>query len=372
MIKAEDSFVQVSAKVFGNENKGGESPMKQIKIKAYAKINLCIDVLGKLPNGYHQVEMVMQQVDLFDTVTVSWGEPAWDWEPPSQLPDGAGSAEEGCRGPILLTVSRADLPVNENNIAFRAARLMKERFAERIGEKALAISVDLKKRIPVAAGLAGGSADGAAVIHGLNRLWELNLPLEQLMELGGELGSDIPFCILGQAALNPELGFAASPEPANASGPLPAACVRSAAVPTTCALATGTGKTLKSVLPLRGFVVLCKPEIGVSTAEVYGGLRLSEVTEHPRATILADGIREGNLLKVKQNMKNLLESVTLARYPKVARTKAEMELLCKPYHTLMSGSGPTVFGLFFNQKKARTAYETMKNLYSETYLAKLL
>lgn len=348
--------------------------MKQIKINAYAKINLCIDVLGKLPSGYHQVEMVMQQVDLFDTVTVGWGVPSEGRGPAPLMPERCGQADcgETDSGSVLLTVSRADLPVNENNIAYKAALLMKEQFlnlgADLDGTGCPVISVDLKKRIPVAAGLAGGSADGAAVIHGLNRLWELNLSLSQLMELGSKLGSDVPFCVMGQAALNPELGFAVQTA-AELGAPVSAA---TEFAPTTCALATGTGTELKSVLPLRGWVVLCKPDIGVSTAEVYGGLQLSEQTEHPDAKALVTGICEGNQLKVKQNMKNLLEEVTLVQYPQVAQIKKEMEQLCKPYHTLMSGSGPTVFGLFFNQKKAKAAYETMRKLHSETYLARLL
>ena len=159
--------------------------MKRIHVKSYAKINLSLDVLRRLENGYHEVEMVMQQILLHDEVDVKWKE-----------------SDEPFR--IVLQTNRPYLPVDERNLAYKAAQLMHEQYGEgRTGS----LRIDIKKRIPVAAGLAGGSGNGAAVIHGLNSLWNLGLDVSSLNQIGSKLGSDVPFCIMGQAKMNRSLGL---------------------------------------------------------------------------------------------------------------------------------------------------------------------
>lgn len=306
--------------------------MERISVNAYAKINLSINVTGKQENGYHQVEMVMQQVDLSDLVEIQWN---------------PGGSQD-----IILTCSLPYLPIQEDNIAFRAARLM----LEECGMTGLGtVEVRLNKRIPVAAGLAGGSADGAAVLHGLNRLWEKDLPVEKLMELGGRLGADVPFCIMGQASLNSNLGFSKQTAPISS-----------------CALACGIGTELTPLPAMKGWIVLSKPPISVSTPEVYGGLRLDQITDRPNTSQLIQAIRTQNWYLASIQMKNVLEQVTLKRYPQVKRLMETMQTQCSPYQTRMSGSGPTVFGLFLNREKAQKAFRKMKELHRDTYLARLL
>ncbi|MEL7657228.1 MAG: 4-(cytidine 5'-diphospho)-2-C-methyl-D-erythritol kinase, partial [Bacillota bacterium] len=245
--------------------------MKEIIVKAYAKINLSIDVLGKRPDGYHEVLMVMEQVDLYDLVKVTWV-------------DGADGIQ------IDLSANLSFLPVDNRNIAYKAAELMIKQYGS---EKTGCIMIELVKSIPVAAGLAGGSSNCAAVLHALNNLWELGLNVDTLMKLGSALGADVPFCIAGQAALNENLGL---------SGDKMAG---------TCAVASGIGDKLELINPLKAWVLLSKPSISVSTAQVYGGLNLNEITERPNTPELVSGLREENFYKISKNMTNVLESYSL-------------------------------------------------------------
>lgn len=303
--------------------------MSEITIKAYAKINLSIDVLGKRPDGYHEVLLVMQQVDLFDTVKVSWQE----------------DQEEGIR--IGLSTNLPYLPADGRNIAYKAAELMSDRYGN---EKAGRIDIDIEKQIPVAAGLAGGSANCAAVLHALNKVWELKLDLGTLMELGAKLGADVPFCLAGQAALNEELDLGKAP------------------LATTCAIASGIGERLEPVVPLKAWVLLSKPPVSLSTAQVYGGLDLEEIPEHPNTVELAAGLRERNLYKITKNMTNVLEIYSLREYPTIMYTKNMIVQEGKANKALMSGSGPTVFGLYTSRKKGTAAYSKLKTLNKETFL----
>jgi len=311
--------------------------MREITIHAYAKINLSIDVLGKRPDGYHEVLMVMQQVDLYDQVKV-------EWRP-------AAEEKAGERIEISLGVSLPYLPADGRNIAYKAAELMADRYGT---DKAGRIAIHIGKRIPVAAGLAGGSADCAAVLHALNRLWDLRLGLKALMELGTGLGADVPFCLAGQAALNAELGLTEDP------------------MAGTCAVASGIGEKLEIVTPLRSWVLLSKPPVSISTAQVYGGLSLHEITEHPNTAELAAGLRERNFQKISKNMVNVLENYSLKEYPTVMYTKNKMIQEGKAYKALMSGSGPTVFGLYTSKRKGEAAYSKLKTLNKETFLIKTL
>jgi len=304
--------------------------MNEITLKAYAKINLSLDVLGKLPNGYHEVKMVMQQIDLYDLVTVACEE----------LPEGSDMVIRG-------GTSRGDLPMDETNIAYKAAMLMRNTYRP---DKSYDIVIKLEKRIPMAAGLAGGSADGAAVMRALAKLWELDVPAEELAELSGRVGSDVPFCLMGQEGQY-------------------------------CALATGTGTELSPLTPLDAWIVLSKPPVNVPTKDVYGNLKLDRIGQpgdagalgyHPDVDGMVRGLNTHNLPLVLDTMGNVLETATLPLYPVVEYTKKAMEDLDLANAVLMSGSGPTVFGVFLNKKKAQSAYLWMKNIHKETYMVRTL
>ena len=327
--------------------------MNEITIKAYAKINLSLDVLGKRPDGYHEVLMVMEQIDLYDTVTVAWLED--EGGSPGSSPDDSSG--------ISLSTNLPYLPTDGRNIAYKAAELMAERYGRKAAEAmagqhgkdtAGRIEIEIFKRIPVAAGLAGGSANCAAVLHALNRLWDLKLDLEALMKIGAELGADVPFCLAGQAALNRALDLKAEP------------------LAVTCAVASGIGERLEPAPPMNAWVLLSKPSISVSTAQVYGGLDLRDIREHPDTEKLVAGLKERNFLKISKNMVNVLENYSLKEYPVIMYTKNKIVTEGKAYQALMSGSGPTVFGLYTSKRKGTAAYSKLKTLNKETFLVKTL
>lgn len=277
-----------------------------IKLKARAKINLTLDVVGKRANGYHDVEMIMQQIDLYDVVTVHCLE----------------------KDEIILTSNEPFLPLDDRNIAFKAAVLMKKTYQLPQG-----FHIHIDKHIPIAAGLAGGSTNAAAVIKAINMLCALNLPLETQMSLGFKLGADVPFCFLEG-----------------------------------CALATGLGEILE---PIRGFelgwLVLVKPNFGVSTKEVYTELKLEAIKTHPRTGVMREALDQQNRKVIINELSNVLETVTLSMYPKVAQVKA----LLSSYGAegvLMSGSGPTVFGIFSSYQRAKTAHKKLKKIYTQSYV----
>lgn len=309
--------------------------MKQIQIRSYGKINLCLDVLRRLENGYHEVEMVMQQILLHDNVSVKWKK--------------AADESRAYEFPIAIEVStnRPWLPTDERNLAYKAAALMAKLYG---GQRRGKIRIDIKKRIPVAAGLAGGSGNGAAVIHALNALWELKLNVSELCDVGRQLGSDIPFSIMGQAKTNFSLGLSRDPMAAH------------------CAVARGTGTDLEPLEKgLRSHLILTKPPIGVSTAEVYQGLRLDQIKEHPDIQELVDALAKKRFKTIQKNMVNVLENFTLTRYPNVMHTKNKVQSLLKKNPVLMSGSGPTIFALCRNREEAQLACETLKAYYKETF-----
>ncbi len=305
--------------------------MNKISMKAYAKINLSLDVIGKQADGYHQVEMIMHQVNLYDTVTVGI------------LPlNTDGDA-------IEVSTNQATLLTDRTNLAYKAAELMKNYY-----NKAGRITIHLDKKIPIAAGLAGGSADAAAVLLALSQLWELDLELQELLQLAVKLGADVPFCVMGQAYKGRDLRLRGRE---NASS---------------CALAEGIGEILTPLPPLQSLILITKPSIAVSTAEVYGNFRMEQVAQHPNTRELMEGLKEKNLNKIQKNMINVLEIVTLSNYPEVLRTKQEIEALKTAYQVLMSGSGPTIFALYTNREKAKNAYINSRKKNEETYLIRTL
>ena len=284
--------------------------MMKIYEKAPAKINLLLDVVRKREDGYHEVEMIMTMVDLADRLEMY------------ELP----------RDQIVLSSHAGYIPLDEKNLAFQAARLLKERCGVSRG-----VYIHLDKHIPVAAGLAGGSSDAAAALRGLNRLWNLGLTVRELEELGAELGSDVPFCIRGGTAL-----------------------------------ATGRGEKLETISsPPQCWVVLAKPPINVSTADVYGKLRANELKEHPSVPAMLDAIERQSFADVCANLGNVLESVTLGRYPEVRQIKDVMTKLGAD-GVLMSGSGPTVFGLVSKESKVARLYNGLRGFCKEVYAVRLL
>ncbi len=271
--------------------------MEKIQVKARAKINLTLDVLGKRPDGYHEVETIMQTIELHDVVVLE-------------------EAEHG----IDVTASNPLLPGGESNIAYRAARLMMDEFGIKKG-----IRIRIDKNIPVAAGLAGGSADAAAVMKGLNRLWGLGLSQEDLLTKGALLGSDVPFCIRGGTAL-----------------------------------ARGRGEIIHSLPDVPEiWLVLVKPSLEVSTAEIYKNFRPERVTRRPDTRAMINALQTGDLRRIIENLANVLESVTLERYPAVLQLKRVMEESGLPM-PLMSGSGPSVFGIAEDRVAAEKAAERLK------------
>ncbi len=290
--------------------------MKQISLKTYAKINISLDVTGVRDNGYHEVSMVMQAVDLSDDMTVS-----------------ITPADENS---IILTCSRPDIPLDIKNTAYKAAHIMAEEYLQ--GADKYAIQVDIKKNIPAAAGMAGGSSNAAGVLMGLNALLSLNLPMERLCALGKRIGADVPFCIMALAAADPALGVTSG---------------------SACALAEGIGEILTPLPSAHMWAVLAKPPAGVSTAAVYKAL--DEITDypHPDTNQVITGIKTKDTSLIKNGMANVLENVTLRDFPEVADLKKMMSEYDDGI-TMMSGSGPTVFSLFEEEERARAAYEKVK------------
>lgn len=310
--------------------------MNSIRINAYAKVNLSIDVLRRLENGYHQVEMVMQQIELHDEVLIRWVE--------DENSDGVK---------IELKTNKFYLPTDQRNLAYKAAQFMAELYGE---NKNGTIRIDICKNIPVAAGMAGGSSNGAAVMHGINVLWNLNKGLDELCEVGAKLGADVPFTLMGQAKANKSLGEKMNKDKL-------AAC---------CALATGIGTELKVLPSFKADIILSKPPISVSTPEVYRGMKLDEISCRPNNEQLIEGLKERNRRKVLDNMVNVLEQYTLKTYDVVAHTKSKMQEICPNTKVLMSGSGPTIFGVVFNKNELEKGYEILKKVNGETFKTRTL
>lgn len=267
--------------------------MDKIKLKALGKINLGLDVLGRRPNGYHDVRMVMQTVYLYDQILLE------------------KTDKEG----ISLKTNLFYLPVNENNLAYRAAKMLIDEFAIKEG-----VHISLEKHIPVAAGMAGGSSNAAAVLYGMNRLFQLGLTDQELMERGVKLGADVPYCIMRGTVLAEGIGEELTPLPA---------------------------------MP-KCHVLLAKPPVSVSTQKVYEKLDAQEVTKHPDIDGILLGLQTGDLKKITSSMGNVLENVTITEYPQIERIKDVMKEE-GALNAMMSGSGPTVFGIYDDRMLARRA-----------------
>lgn len=311
--------------------------MSEIKISSFAKINLSIDVTGLTPERMHLVDMIMHQISFHDDVMVRY-------LPQEGWPEG--------RFEVQVKTNRYYIPTDERNLAYKGALLMAEHFGSKVpGGK---IHVEIFKRIPVAAGLAGGSGNGAAVLHGLNVLWKLNLPLSQLCKVSENLGSDVPFCVMGQAKYNFNLPAKIRKDPL-------ASC---------CGRATGTGTQVKPLPGIRKPLVIAKPPIGVSTKDVYAGIDKCEIVRRPDNDLLERELTEKKENRLYQNCINVLENYTLQAYPQVQALKKQMESLKQAELVLMSGSGPTVFGIFSDMKAAKEGCQVLRKCGYEAYWAR--
>ncbi len=325
--------------------------MKKVRLNSYAKINLSLDIKGIRSDGYHEVETFMQQIDFCDEVLVRW----YTFEERQKENKGGETSEETL---IEVSTNKPYLPRDERNLAYRAAQLMLEHFRE--GHAGGRIRIDIKKRIPVAAGLAGGSANAASVILALNKLWGLKLDVAKMLKLGQELGADVPFCIMGQARANLCLGSKINKDSMAANA----------------AIGRGIGGDLTPATSVRAYVILAKPPISISTREVYENideeiLRAGEngrKVHHADAEIIASAIKSGNYGELGIEMGNILELYTLKRYPEVAILRNDMANCYNPIKVMMSGSGPTLFALYSDYHIAYNAWEKIEAKNPATYL----
>ena len=287
--------------------------MDTIRLKALAKINIGLDVLRRREDGYHDVKMIMQTVGIYDQICLN---------------------REKTPG-IRVKTNLFYLPDNENNLVYKAAKLLMDEFSIEDG-----VSIDLNKYIPVAAGMAGGSSDAASVLYGMNKMFSLGLSQDELMRRGVKIGADVPYCIMRGTALAEGIGEILTPLP-----PMPAC-----------------------------FVLVAKPGISVSTKFVYENLHANDLRpeQHPDIDAAIAGIWAGDLKATAQAMGNVLELVTAREYPVIEEIKNFMKKR-GALNAMMSGSGPTVFGLFENKTTARNAFYQLRrtNLAKQVYLTEI-
>ena len=282
--------------------------MDTLTRKAYAKINLGLDVLRRREDGYHEVKMIMQTVDIYDVLTFV--------KAPADV--------------FRLSVDSAQIPDDDNNLVLKAARLLFATAGIDAG-----VEVTLQKNIPVAAGMAGGSTDAAATLIGLNALYDLRFTTEQLQEIGVKLGADIPYCIMGGTALSRGIGEILRPLPA----------------------------------PPQAHLVIAKPDLMISTKYVYENLHANSLKVHPNIDGMIEALSNQDLIKMCSLMGNVLETVTEKENPIITQIK---DLMKEQGATgaLMSGSGPTVFGIFTEEEKARNCFQKIQeeNLAKQLFL----
>ncbi len=276
--------------------------MDRIVRKAYAKINLGLDVLKKRPDGYHEMKMIMQTVGIYDVLTFQ------------------KSGSRAKEPEIIISLDNAELPSDKNNLIYKAARLIMETYDIQEG-----VEITLNKNIPIAAGMAGGSTDAAAVFHGFNELFGLSMGLEDMKTLGVKIGADVPYCIVGGTALSEGIGEILTPLPA----------------------------------PPEAVLLIAKPDINVSTKFVFENLHADKLKSHPDIDGMAQAIRHRDLKGITERMGNVLETVTVKEYPIIDQIKEEMKK-SSAENALMSGSGPTVFGIFKERGAARECFEALK------------
>ena len=281
--------------------------MNSITLKSRAKINLSIDVLGKRQDGYHLVEMIMQTIDLYDLIEIN----------------------EKDNDQITIKSTSDEIPLDCNNLVYKAANLIKKTFNINKG-----VEIHIKKNIPVAAGMAGGSSNAAAVLVGLNKLWNLNLSNQQLEKIGLKLGADVHFCINGGAVL-----------------------------------ALGIGEELT---PIKGLtkdvcILVCKPDLFVSTKEVYECIDSKDIDKRPNNKFLIECLKNEDTRQLAENMFNVLEGVTMDKHPVIQQIK-DIMTNNRALGAMMSGSGPTVFGLYENREDAVKCKAILEKQFKQTFV----
>ena len=281
--------------------------MNSITLKSRAKINLSIDVLGKRQDGYHLVEMIMQTIDLYDLIEIN----------------------EKDNDQITIKSTSDEIPLDCNNLVYKAANLIKKTFNINKG-----VEIHIKKNIPVAAGMAGGSSNAAAVLVGLNKLWNLNLSNQQLEKIGLKLGADVPFCINGGAVL-----------------------------------ASGIGEELT---PIKGLtkdvcILVCKPDLFVSTKEVYECIDSKDIDKRPNNKFLIECLKNEDTRQLAENMFNVLEGVTMDKHPVIQQIK-DIMTNNRALGAMISGSGPTVFGLYENREDAVKCKAILEKQFKQTFV----
>lgn len=286
--------------------------MDKLQLKAYGKINLGLDVIRKRPDGYHDLEMIMQMVDVYDDVII----------------------EKKAGEEIVVKADAAVLSNGKDNLAYMAVKMLFDEFGIKSG-----VEITIHKRIPIAGGMAGGSSDCATTLIGINEMFNLGLSKQQLMERGVKLGADVPYCVLGGTAIARGIGEVLTPLPT----------------------------------PPQCHVIIAKPPISVSTAYVYGHIRPDEITKRPDIEQMTLAIKEQDLNKLSDLLYNVMEEVTVSEYPVIEKLKSIM-LENGALNSIMSGSGPTVFGLFDDREKAQAAMKALdsKELTEQLYLTKFI
>jgi len=278
-------------------------------VKAYGKINISLDIVGKREDGYHLLKMIMQNVDLYDSMSF-----------------------QKCNKGINISCNKPYIPTDDKNLVYKAAELFMDTYDIHEG-----INIYLKKNIPVAAGMAGGSADAAAVFKALNQVFEVNTGDNELMDLGVKIGADVPYCIIGGTAM-----------------------------------CEGIGEIITPLTPFKNHIlVLVKPNFGVSTKEVFKNLDINKIFKHPDTDAIIKAMEQEKLENVCKNMKNLLENVTLRKYPVLKRIKEDMVKM-GAIGAMMSGSGPTIFAFFDDMLKAQLCYDKFKILYKEVFITRTI
>lgn len=278
-------------------------------LKAYAKINIALDVVGKRSDGYHLLKMIMQKIDLYDLIIIN------------KLPRD-----------IVITCNREFIPTDGRNLAYKAAAIILKEANFSGG-----VSIDIKKNIPTAAGLAGGSSDAGAVLKAVNILYSLGFSNKRLMEMGLKIGADVPYCLLSGTAL-----------------------------------CEGIGEIITPLKPLKNqILVLVKPSFGVSTKDVYENLDISKLNIHPNIDGLIKAVQVNDIEYICKNMRNVLENVTLKKYSVLRSIKSEM-VNQGALGSMMSGSGPTIFGFFEDMMRAQMCYDKMKTWYKDVFISRTI
>lgn len=280
--------------------------MDSVNIKVAAKINLGLDVLGKNPNGYHNIKTVMHSINIFDDLTFEKS------------------------NKINITCDNPYVPCNENNLVYKCIKAI----AKESGNLDKLLNVNIQKNIPVAAGLGGGSSNGAAALVAYNQIYELNYSTDKLKEIAKELGADIPFLIDGGVAL-----------------------------------CEGIGEKMRVLYPQYSYyIVLCKPKFGISTKEAYEMIDKYGVSKRPDFTRLMHGLLTGNKDDLSAGLINVFEDQLFKKYPVLHNIKEDIYKF-SPLGAQMSGSGPSIFGIFSDEESAQNAFKYLNEKYKETYFS---